>query len=200
MFSLIPYSKGSYKLGKTAPSPHPLKLSKYLTAALPTPPDSFSWIDKSGISDWGMMKNDTYGDCVWAAHGHLIMADTAASGSLIIPSDDAILQAYASTGFDPTTGANDNGTNELDSLKFMQATGIQVNGSFYKYGPYVSIDITNWQELNIAIWLFRGAMLGAAMPLCAQGEPDWDYPPDDNNQNDPTPGSWGGHGIPALDY
>jgi hypothetical protein len=187
-----------FKLGKLAPKPEDraLKLSSYLTPALPTIPDNYSWIDFDQVPQWGMMANDRYGNCVWAALGHLIMGWTAARGALFIPSDEDILQAYASTGFDPATGKHDNGTNELDALKYMTSTGI----AGHKIGAYVSVDLQNPQELKAAIWLFGGVLNGVSLPLSAQGESKWDYPPDDNNKRDPRPGSWGGHGIPSMSY
>ena len=175
-------------LGKLPPKKddRTLKLSNYLTPALPTIPDSFSWVDFDQIPQWGMLANDRYGDCVLAMMGHLIMGWTAAAGDLFIPSDDEILKAYSDiTGFDPVTGSGDNGTNELDALKYM---------------AFVSVNLQNPQELKAAIWIFGGTANGVGLPLSAQGEPNWDYPPDDSNTRDSTPGSWGGHGIPTMAY
>jgi hypothetical protein len=185
------------KLGKQPPrlDGRTLKLSKYMTA-IPQIPDSFSWVDRDQVPSWGMMANDRYGDCVWAAFAHLVMGWTAGNGSLWIPSDDEVLQAYASTGFDPSTGQGDNGTNELDALNYMRSTGM----AGHKIGAYVSLDTSNIQEIKTAIYLFGGILLGVSLPLSAEGEPNWDFPPDDGNTRDSTPGSWGGHGICGLGY
>jgi hypothetical protein len=187
------------KLGKLAPvhDYRTLKLSNYLTPALPSIPDSFSWVDFDRIPKWGEMGNDRFGDCVLAMMAHLIMGWTAAAGDLFIPSDEEVLQAYAAiTGFNPITGAGDNGTNELDALKYMAKTGI----AGHKIGAFVSVNLQNPEELKAAIWLFGGTANGVGLPLSAAGEPNWDYPPDDSNKRDPTPGSWGGHGIPTMAY
>ena len=58
-----------------------------------------------------MMDNDQIGDCTCAAAGHLIMEWTAnAQSKMVTPTDKQIVAAYSAiTGYNPTTGANDNG-------------------------------------------------------------------------------------------
>jgi hypothetical protein len=63
------------KLGKQPPrdDPRTLQLASYMRLeALPALPAKENWGGK--VSAWGMMKNDTVGDCTCAAAGHLIMA------------------------------------------------------------------------------------------------------------------------------
>jgi hypothetical protein len=187
-----------YKLGK---KPHrhddrTLKFSKYLTAELPPIPDDYTWIAKDKISDWGMMANDQYGDCVWAALGHLIMSWGADNGKIITLTDADILNAYASTGFNPATGEGDNGTDELTALKYMQSTGI----AGHKIGAFVSVDHTNILEIKQATYLFGGGLIGIELPLCMQNQNSWTLPPPDGNTQSTVAGSWGGHGIPNLSY
>jgi len=96
------------KLGKQSPrhDPRTLQFAKYLHAfELPTPPASVDWSPAVTVP-WGMMHNDTVGDCTCAAAGHLIMEWTANVGAETTPSDEAILAAYSAiTGYDPSTGA-----------------------------------------------------------------------------------------------
>ena len=186
------------KLGKTPKKEdkRTLKLANYLDKAkLPPIPPSFSWIDKGCIADWKMFANDRYGDCVWAAWAHLIMSITACSGNPIVPTDEDVLTAYASTGFDPSTGANDNGTNELDSCKYMQQTGM----AGHKIGVYVEVNPKDQQEVMAAIYLFGGVLFGTSLPVCEQGQPKWSKP-SPGGSCDATAGSWGGHGICGLAY
>lgn len=187
------------KLGK-APAKvdhRTLKLSNYLnTAELPPIPDECDWIEKSAISKWGMMVNDTRSCCVEAAGGHIVMMGTAINGAPFVPSDSDILNAYAFTGFNPVTGENDNGTVELDFMKFMQTTGI----SGHLWGPFVSVNPLNKQEVKIAIYLLGALMAGTELPAAEQGQSEWANPPLDGNKNDLTAGSWGGHGIPVMAY
>src|SRR5437588_3886705 len=79
------------KLGKHAPrhDRRTLLLANYLTPnVLPTLPDQEDWGGK--VTVWGMMKNDTIGDCTCAAAGHLIEERTSNVGQEFEPSDDDI--------------------------------------------------------------------------------------------------------------
>ncbi len=115
------------KLGKTVArhDPRALLMASYLTPALPAPPASFDLTSKVG-STWGMMDNDQLGDCTCAAAGHLIMEWTANAGKkMVTPTDKQIVAAYSAvTGYNPVTGANDNGANEVDVLNYWRQTGI----------------------------------------------------------------------------
>jgi hypothetical protein len=115
------------KLGKAAAryDPRTLLLASYVTPALPAPPASFDLTPKVGAS-WGMMDNDQIGDCTCAAAGHLIMEWTANAGKkMVTPTDKQIVAAYSAiTGYNPATGANDNGANEIDVLNYWRQTGI----------------------------------------------------------------------------
>jgi hypothetical protein len=174
-----------------------LKLSNYYNISqLPPIPDEWDWIEKSGITTWGMMRNDVDSDCVEAAGGHIIMLHTALNGDPFVPSDQDILDTYAFTGFNPSTGQNDNGTVELDYLKYMQTTGT----AGHKWGPFVAVNPLDQQEVQLAIYLLGALLGGTELPLAEQGQSEWADPPVDNNTKDLTAGSWGGHGIPFMSY
>ena len=196
----LPATLGPVKLGKNPKKsdPRTLKMAKYYKAeAMPEIPADFSFIDLDKIADWLMLGNDQYGDCVIAMILHMIMSWAADNGVAVTFSTADALNLYAAiTGFNPVTGEGDNGTNELDALKYMQSTGF--NG--HKIGAFIEVDLGNIQEVMLAIYLFGGIACGVALPLSAQGETNWDYPPDDSNTRDSSPGSWGGHGIPGLAY
>ncbi len=72
--------RGSSKLGRKAikTDSRTLKLGKYLTPSLPTPPASADWT--KGITSWGVMLNDTLGDCTIAGCGHAVQVWTANTG------------------------------------------------------------------------------------------------------------------------
>lgn len=114
------------KLGKGGArhDPRALLLASYLTPALPAPPAIFEVSSK--VKVWGMMDNDQIGDCTCAAAGHLIMEWTANSGQkMATPTDQQIVAAYSAiTGYNPVTGANDNGAIEVDVLNYWRQTGI----------------------------------------------------------------------------
>src|SRR3984885_3248276 len=105
------------KLGKALPvhDPRTLLLANYIdTAALPPVPAVFAYAKNIGATAWGMMANDKIGDCTCAAAGHLIMEWTDDNGKMVTPATKQIIAAYSAiTGYDPKTGLNDNGANEL---------------------------------------------------------------------------------------
>src|SRR5258708_38970007 len=115
------------KLGKLTArhDPRTLLLATYATPALPAPPVQIN-VAKDVKGSWGMMDNDQIGDCTCAAAGHLLMEWTAsAQGKMYTPSDAQIVAAYSAiTGYNPKTGANDNGAQELDVLNYWRQQGI----------------------------------------------------------------------------
>lgn len=183
------------KLGKLAPKrkAKTLRLAKYIVS-LPQLPAVFDWTGK--VPSWGMMRNDTIGDCTCAAAGHLIMSWTTANSKELVPTDDDIVAAYAAiTGYDPKTGEGDTGAAELDVLDYWRKTGIAGR----RIGAYASIKPSDIPHIKFAIWAFGGIYLGVNLPLSAQNQASWAMPA---NQNDPgaVPGSWGGHAVCATGY
>ena len=67
---MVDHSK--MKLGRKAikTDSRTLAFGDYLTPALPPPPKTADWT--KGIASWGMMLNDTLGDCTIAALAHSI--------------------------------------------------------------------------------------------------------------------------------
>ena len=74
-------SWGPRKLGRKAikTDTRTLVFGDYLTPALPPPPPAVDWTE--GIASWGMMLNDTLGDCTIAGCGHAVQVWTANTGS-----------------------------------------------------------------------------------------------------------------------
>lgn len=189
------------KLGKSAArhDPRTLLLASYLTPALPAPPASFDLTSK--VTAWGMMDNDQIGDCTCAAAGHLIMEWTAnAKGKMVTPTDKQIVAAYSAiTGYNPTTGANDNGANEVDVLNYWRQTGI----ASHKIGAYMALEPTNHNHIMDSVYIFGGCYIGVQLPISAQAQTQnhqpWSVPPG-GMTGDGKPGSWGGHAIPVMAY
>lgn len=186
-----------YKLGK-----HPkkeddrnLKLSKYLDHAVLDPaPESIKYA--SAINDFGMMLNDKIGNCTCAANGHRIQVLTQMNGSMLTVSDESVEKMYEDiSGYNPATGANDNGANMLDVMKYMQSIGLDG----HKTGPYLEIDIKNLQEVKQAIYIFGSVNIGIQLAISMQGALTWDVA-DPSLQGDSAPGSWGGHDVIVPGY
>src|SRR5437764_4115806 len=95
-------------------APRTLQLYDYLdTTQLPPAPKSCDWGTKIPSDGWGMMLNDKIGDCTCAAAAHLIQDWTSNDDTLVTLSDHDVLTAYeAVSGYDPKSGANDDGAVE----------------------------------------------------------------------------------------
>lgn len=189
------------KLGKQVArhDPRTLLLASYTTTALPTPPASFDLTSK--VPSWGMMENDQIGNCTCAAAGHLIMEWTANAGKKMVTlSDKQIVAAYSAiTGYNPTTGANDNGAVEIDVLNYWRQTGI----AHHKIGAYVALEPSNHNHIMDSVYIFEGCYIGMQLPISAQAQVQnhqpWSVPPG-GPTGDGKPGSWGGHAVPVVAY
>ncbi|MFI5252939.1 MAG: hypothetical protein ACHQQQ_10980 [Bacteroidota bacterium] len=192
---MINHSK--MKLGKRAPrhDPRTLQLGNYLKAdLLPTPPPVVDWTPK--VKNWGMMKNDSIGDCTCAAAGHLIMEWTANASREATPPDAAIVKAYAAiTGYNPVTGANDNGATETDVLNYWRTKGI----GGHKIIAYAALEPKNHDHIKDSVYLLGDVYIGLALPLSAQHQVVWTVPPGGPTGSG-APGSWGGHAVPVVGY
>ena len=189
------------KLGKQLArhDPRTLLLASYVTTALPTPPDQVDLTSK--VNSWGMMENDQLGDCTCAAAGHLIMEWTANAGKkMVTPTDKQIVAAYSAiTGYNPATGANDNGAVEIDVLNYWRQSGI----AGHKIGAYVALEPANHIHIMDSVYIFEGCYIGLQLPVSAQAQVQnhqpWSVPPG-GPTGDGKPGSWGGHAVPVVAY
>jgi hypothetical protein len=187
----------TYKLGKLPAlhDPRTFQLARYLRASgLPTPPAAQDF--EKLVKGWPMMKNDTIGDCTCAAAGHMIEQWTTYSGKPFTPTDQQVVAAYAAiTGYNPSTGANDNGALLIDVLNYWRRTGIAGR----KILAFAALEPKNHTDFKDALYLFGNVYIGVALPLSAQNQAVWAVPP-----GGPTgrgaPGSWGGHAIPIVAY
>jgi len=157
------------KLGKQTPrrDPRTLMFASYTTPALPAPPASLNLAAKVKVP-WGMMDNAQIGDCTCAAAGHLIMEWTAnAQAKIFTPSDQQIVDAYSAiTGYNPVTGANDNGAVELDVLNYWRQNGI----AGHKIQAFVALEASNHTHIMDGLWIFGGCYIGLSLPKTAQAQ------------------------------
>lgn len=189
------------KLGKQIArhDPRTLLLASYTTPTLPVPPPTFDLTSK--VTSWGMMENDQIGDCTCAAAGHLLMEWTANAGKkMFTPTDKQIVAAYSGiTGYNPTTGANDNGAVEIDVLNYWRQSGI----AGHKIGAYMALEPSNHNHITESVYLFEGCYIGVQLPISAQDQvknhQPWSVPPG-GATGDGAKGSWGGHAVPVVAY
>lgn len=156
------------KLGKTpfVADHRDLKFARYLTAALPKRPTSFG--HEAGFA-WQMLGNDKYGDCVFAGGDHEQMLFAGEGGKTAVFSDVTALSDYASvTGFNPLTGAGDNGTDVRMAMKYRAKTGlVDETGKRHRIAAYLSIDPKNLDHILTAAYLFGACGIGIEFPASA---------------------------------
>lgn len=189
----MPLPHADYKLGKL-PARHDtrtLKLARY-TAALPPPPPQ-CWYQER-ISAWEMFGNDTLGDCVAAAAGHMVMQWTAYAGTAFIPAESDIIKFYEYSGYDPNDPSTDQGWELLSALQVWRANGV----AGHKVAAYMSINPSDMEQLKLAVQLFGNVYLGIQLPLNAQDQSSWHI--DDTDPETAVAGSWGGHCVPIVGY
>jgi len=196
------FKPGSVKLGKKAArfDNRTLLMAEYIKATLPAPPKQVNLTTKvvrKVKKNWGMMQNDVIGDCTCAAAGHLIMEWTAnAKAKMIDPTTAQIVSAYSAiTGYNPRTGANDNGAVELDVLNYWRNTGI----AGHKIAAFVALEPSNHQHIMDSVYIFGGCYIGVQLPVSAQEQKVWTVPPEGTTGRG-KPGSWGGHAVPVVAY
>jgi hypothetical protein len=188
------------KTGKLPPKLHPntLRLADYLTTKVPPAPPAFSIPGTAGLQ-WPMYLNDRIGCCTEAAMAHHVQAQAATLGRSIVFPDSAIQAAYSEvSGYDPATGANDNGAVETDVLAQWQSEGV----GGHKILAWVAVNHSNLLQINAACYWLAGLYLGLALPITAQAQTEqrqpWDVVP--HAGPDAYPGSWGGHAVNATAY
>ena len=184
------------KLIESAQVPGALDWGSFPTPAGPLPEE-----------DTDPLYNNKAGCCVYSAPGHHVKLVGQLTGAPMIVTANMVRDAYAAaTGYDPATGANDNGAVVRDMLDEWRKCGL--------YGTtiaaYCAVDWTDADEVTIAAWLCGGLIGGYALPLASQGQtdndgnPDW-HVPVGGWPKGKGPGTWGGHCIyqhgvsPGLD-
>jgi hypothetical protein len=187
------------KLGKLAPkfNKRTLKFSKYLAASptvLPAPPPKSYWEYKIPPDAWQMFGNDTIGDCTCACIAHMLMNVTAHTGNIVVPTLQDVISVYSAvSGYDPSTGDNDNGAAITDVLAYWQTTGI----ASHKILGWASLDASNIQHVEQGNYIFGGVDIGFNVPQSAMDQANaheaWDVVPDDG-------GIIGGHSVPIFGY
>jgi hypothetical protein len=186
------------KLGKQPAEPRPtdFRFADFAAAIqLPSAPSRFG--HGNAYTDWKMLGNDRYGDCVWAGAAHEHMLLNKVVHRIDVPFDDrTVLGDYsAATGFDPNDPQTDRGTDVHLALDYRRKTGIaDSSGKRHQIGAYVSLDPKNWEHLEQATYIFGAVGIGVEFPDSAmqqfdEGEP-WN----------PVRGAHtvGGHYVPVV--
>jgi hypothetical protein len=177
------------------PDPRTLRLEAYTTADLPPAPKAASWMRRVG--QWPMLGNDRIGDCVLVTCAHLVQGWTAYAGTEYRMPEPDVVGAYAAiTGYNPATGAGDDGTRSLDALNFWRRTGI----GGHQITAYVQVNPHDLDAVKAGMYLFGGLFVAVDMPRAAATQfrqrKTWTTVPG----GDGVRGSWGGHAMHAGSY
>jgi hypothetical protein len=181
-----------FKLGKKAPrqDKRTFQFKSYFNT-LPPIPTSIDWTGK--VPDWGMLGNDTVGDCTCAGAGHLEMTWSSQTNAETIPTTPQILTAYSAiTGYTPADPNTDTGADLLTVLNYWRANPIANNS----IKAYAQLPLSNLADIRAAIALFGGVYMGVQLPDNAEdafsnGQP-WADTTDNNIE--------GGHCIVLVGY
>jgi hypothetical protein len=183
------------KLGRKAikTDSRTLALGRYLTASLPPPPPKADWT--KGVTSWGMMLNNSLGDCTIAGIGHAIQVWSANNGSMVKVTNSTVEKYYEKwDGYVPGNPSTDNGGVELDVLNDWQKQGFAGNPLLAFADPKPA----NLMEVRQSIALFGGVYIGLSLPITAQTQEVWDVVPKGGAKA--KPGSWGGHCVFVPKY
>lgn len=188
-------------LGKTPARPDAvkLKLKTYLSKTqLPTPPRKFGHYDLVR-APWGVLGNDSYGDCVWAGAAHETMLWCMEAGVTTTFSTESVLSDYtAVTGFNPNDINSDQGTDMQAAASYRRKTGVlDASGKRHQIDAYLAIEPGDINTLKLAIYLFGAVGIGILFPDSAmkqfnQGK-RWSVV-----SHDPKPNQ--GHYIPGVGF
>lgn len=161
-------------------------------AAGATPPAT---VDYSQFTPNDMLGNDQYGDCVYAADGHITVMQTFwGQGAAYVVSEQQALAAYSQmTGFDPSDPSTDQGDTLQNGLDFMRKYGF----GGHKIAAFAQLDINNMDDIKLAVAEFGAVDLAMNFPAVAMdqfnaGKP-WDVVSNDG-------GIEGGHCVLLVGY
>ena len=159
---------------------------------LPKIPSKFG--HAAAFTNWLMLGNgpddsvfkgfEGCGDCAWAGPGHAEM-EAARTGKRPAPNftGKVIVEQYSEySGYNPKTGANDNGSDPQDVFEWRQEKGLKdADGNVYRIGKVVSLEPGNLTELWEAAYLFEDCGIGFVVQEAQEDQFDrglpWNYVP-----------------------
>ena len=176
-----------YKGGKKPPI-RPLDmiaLGDHLDKASTWPPvPPMGWEFKVPMRAWGMLGNDTVGDCAIAGLMHLIQGQSANIGDPLFATTKQALDLYSAvTGYDPNDPDTDQGTVLTDLLKYAKKHGVQMMDSggkvvTVKILAWASLDVSSYAQVRYAAYTFGGNLLGINCPQkCETDTKNWNFAP-----------------------
>lgn len=177
-----------YRLGKRKPDPTKprLRLANFLSGTPPQVPAAADHFSK--VPQWGLYRNNEWGICGPTALANSRRLITqAATGTMDAPPQGDVTDLYTRvSGFNPATGANDDGVILQDMLTEAVKNGL---GSHKPLG-FAEVDHTNIDEMMAAIAIFGFLIIGVDLRTPQQSQTNqrlWEHVD--------AGGDWGGHAI-----
>ena len=159
------------RLGKTEARPDAVsfKLADYLVS-MPKPPAYFG--HEAMVKNWGMLGNDSVGDCVLAGGAHETEVWCAEGGKLVSFSPRSVISDYSAiTGYDPSDPSSDKGTDLQVAASYRRKTGLlDANGKRHRVGAYLALTPGNWAQHLQALYLFGAVGIGIRFPRSAMDQ------------------------------
>jgi hypothetical protein len=168
---------------------------RYKMPVIAPPPVTRDWSGK--VSDWTMMGNDQYGDCVCAGFGHALMVWSSQASTLFTPDEGAVMRLYRV--FNP--GSEDNGCDLQEVLTFLKTqytTGSGFEG--FSLADFAILNAASKQEAMDAINLFGCLYIGVGLPDSVVNVPNRAQAPWDTAGAVWTPNLNNGHCVLAVEY
>lgn len=151
------------------------------------------------VGDWGMLGNDSMGDCEWAEYAHTLMLLSAVEKKGFATTTAVVTNAYLKY-----TGGQDTGSDMLE------CANLRLKETWANFGApvadaFVGLDLGSKMKTAVesSIYVLGSASLGVDLPLALQKTPyDWTYMPTaaERKRSDWQPGGWGGHAVDGLDF
>jgi hypothetical protein len=175
-----------YHLGRVPSQPdhRTFQLAEFLRPDRITPPDHADW--STPVTEWGMMGNNLYGNCVIVTAAHELLTWNAnESHNTQRITDDAVIDLSR------TMGALD-GYQIINRLKYWRTNEMWAN-PLWAFAGYEPADRTAHET---AIHVLGAADIGLAMPAAWQGQPLWSTGIGPRFRK----ASWGYHSVPLVAY
>jgi len=168
-----PASGRPFKLGRKRPVARcpRFALKNYLTRSMPPPPAACDYTKGAAAALSKMYDNDTLGDCVIAGMAHVVGVLTGNAGSKpFLYSNAQIIGLYSAIGgYVPGDPATDQGCDEQTALNYWENNGAlppktsSPTGA-HKIAGWMTVDSTNVEEWQTALWLFENLYFGIELP------------------------------------
>lgn len=144
------------------------------------------WYTKAAAAIAHMYLNDQLGCCVISSAFHQVGLWTGnETGTPVVGTDKEVLASYRI--WNP--GNQDNGCVITDVLDYTRDHGLPFNGVIHKIDNYVSINWTNWDLVQAALYLFGSVKLGINLPSAWLNNAIWDVT---------NTAIVGGHDVPGV--